>query len=47
MLKNIWEITKALIGTAFAIGFFYALYIIMWAMAPENGLGLYQFITQH
>tara|TARA_Y100000004_G_scaffold193623_1_gene256507 strand:+ start:1117 stop:1242 length:126 start_codon:yes stop_codon:yes gene_type:complete len=41
MLKNIIEITKFVfsVGAMFAI--FYGLYIIMWAMSPENGLGLY------
>ena len=41
ILKNTYEIVKALLGVALFLGSFYTLYLLMWAIAPENALGLY------
>lgn len=41
ILKNTWEVVKFLTGVALFLGTFYAMYLFMWAIAPENALGLY------
>ena len=41
LLKNTYEILKFFTGVALFLGSFYALYLLMWAIAPENALGLY------
>jgi len=41
ILKNTYKILKFITGVALFLGSFYALYLLMWAIAPENSLGLY------
>ena len=41
VLKNTYEILKFITGVALFLGSFYVLYLLMWAIAPENALGLY------
>ena len=41
ILKNTYEILKFITGVTLFLGSFYALYLLMWAIAPENALGLY------
>ena len=41
ILKNTWEVIKFITGVALFLGSFYTLYLLMWAIAPENALGLY------
>ncbi len=41
MIKDIIEITKFVLGLGAFMFMMYAIYVLMWAMSPENGLGLY------